>query len=135
MKRYQSIRMASTFTAVLPTHKTMGKLPPHAIKLNAHKYKPLMRRFEYLLNLGEVRATQADGTLVNGMLGHANCNNGQDTMYLPISMGYRACYKRYMASLGYNVQTTAMGKYIVEGDNGKEVNFGEYVTFPTYLFK
>ncbi len=36
-------------------------------------------------------------TLVDGMVENAYCNYVQDVMYLPISMGYRTCYKRYMA--------------------------------------
>jgi hypothetical protein len=56
-------------------------------------------------------------------------------MYLPILMGYCTCYKQYMLLLGYNVQTTATGKYVVEGENSKEVDSGEYVTFPTYYYK
>jgi hypothetical protein len=88
MKRYQSIQMASTFMAVLPTHKAVGKTSANALKLNESKYEPLMMHFEYLSNLGEVRAMRVVATLVDGMVGHANCNNVQDVTYLPISMGY-----------------------------------------------
>jgi hypothetical protein len=69
-----------------------------------------MRHFKYLLNLRKVQATQVVMTLVNGMRGQANCNNAQDTVDLLILMGYRSCYKRYMALLGYKVQSTATGK-------------------------
>jgi hypothetical protein len=86
--------MASTFTAVLPTHKSTGKTAANALKLNERKYEPLMRTFEYLSNLGEVQAMQVDATLVDEMVGHANCNNVQDVTYLPISMVYCTCYKR-----------------------------------------
>ncbi len=48
-------------------------------------------------------------------------------------MGYRSCYKRYMALLEYVVRTTAMGAYIVMGEDGKEVDAGEYCSFPTYF--
>jgi hypothetical protein len=68
------------------------------------------------------------------MGGHANRDDNIDVTYLPISMGYRSCYKRYMKALGYNVRTTAMGGFVVTAeDEGKEVDPGAYVTFPTYL--
>jgi hypothetical protein len=53
--------------------------------------------------------------------------------YLPISMGYWSCYKRYIALLGYVVRTMAMGAYIVMGEDGKEVDAGEYCSFPSYF--
>jgi hypothetical protein len=133
MKRYQSIWTVSTFTAVLPTHKTIRKQAPHAINQNEHKYEPMMRHFEYLSNLAEVRVMQVVALLVDGMQGCKNCDDAQDAVYLPISMGYRSCYKRYMALLGYKVQSTAMGKFIVEGEDGKEVDSCDYVTYPTYF--
>ncbi len=36
-----------------------------------------------------------------------------------------------MASLGYVVRTTAMGAYIMMGEDGKEEDAGEYCSFPT----
>ena len=72
--------------------------------------------------------------MVDGMGGHANRDNNIDVTYLPISMGYRSCYKRYMKALGYNVRTTAMGGFVVTADDeGKEVDPGDYVSFPTYF--
>ncbi len=51
-------------------------------------------------------------TLVDGMQGRVNCNDASNVTYLPILlMGYRSCYKQYMKVLGYNVQSTGMGKY------------------------
>ncbi len=38
-----------------------------------------------------------------------------------------------MALLGYVVRTTAMGTFIVTGGGGKEVDAGEYCSFPTYI--
>jgi hypothetical protein len=68
------------------------------------------------------------------MGGHANCDNNIEVIYLPISMGYRSCYKRYMKAPGYNVRTTATGGLVVtEDDEGKEVDPGDYVSLPTYL--
>ena len=63
--------------------------------------------YEYLLDLGEVRATQVVATLVDGVQGHTNRDKGTvdgdestvDMIHLPMTMGYRNCYKRYMASL------------------------------------
>jgi hypothetical protein len=54
-----------------------------------------------------------------------------------MSMGYRNCYKRYMASLGYtNVRTTASGAFILgEREDGEAVDSGDFVTFPIYYYK
>jgi hypothetical protein len=39
-----------------------------------------------------------------------------------------------MKALGYNVRTTAMGNFAVTADDeGKEVDPGDYVSFPTYF--
>jgi hypothetical protein len=81
-----------------------------------------MRHFEYLKNLGEVRATRVVAASVDGMQGHANHDNSLDVTYLPILLGYPSCYKQYMALLGNVVQTTAMGAFIVTGGDGKEVD-------------
>jgi hypothetical protein len=56
----------------MPAHKSIGKKNYNAIKKNNQKYEPLLRHFEYLKNLGEVRATKVVATLVDGMQGHAN---------------------------------------------------------------
>jgi len=72
--------------------------------------------------------------MVDGIGGHANRDDNIEVIYLPISMGYRSCYKRYMKALGYNVRTTAMGGFAVTvDDEGKEVDPGDYVSFPTYF--
>jgi hypothetical protein len=75
-RRYRSIWNASTFTGAMPSHKSAGKTSHNSVMLNECKYEPLRRHFEYLLNLGEVRAMQVVATLINGMNGRANCNNG-----------------------------------------------------------
>jgi hypothetical protein len=77
--------------------------------------------------------TQVVATLVDGMQGHANCDDSINVTYLPLSMGYQSCYKRYMALLGYPVRTTEMGAFIETGGDGKEVDAGEYCSFPTYF--
>jgi hypothetical protein len=94
-----------------------------------------MRHFEYLSILGGVRATQVVATLVDGMLGSTNPNNAHSMTYLLTLMVYRSCYRRYMALLGYNVQSSAMGAFIVEGEDGKDVDPGEYITHYTYYYK
>ena len=133
-KRYLNIRNAGKSSAVLPNHKSTGKKNYNAVEINERKYGPLKDHFEYLQNLGEVRATRVVATLVDGMGGHANCDDNIDVTYLPISMGYRSCYKRYMKALGYDVRTTATGGLVVTADEeGKEVDPGEYVSLPTYF--
>ncbi len=114
-KRYGSIWTALRFISVMPAHKSIGNKNYDPIKMNNQKCEPLMRHFECLKNPGEVRATQVDATLVDGMQGHANCNDSLDVTYLPLLLGYWTCYKQYMASLGYIVQTTEMGAFIVRG--------------------
>jgi hypothetical protein len=91
---------------VMLVYKVTGKINYNSILINEGKYEPLQRHFEYLSNLGEVRATKVVSTLVNGMQGRINCNDASNMTYLPISMGYHSCYKRYMKSLGYNVRST-----------------------------
>ncbi len=58
-----------------------------------------------------------------------------DVMYLPILMGYRVCYRRYIASLGYDVQTTATGALKIKKEDGSAINNGEFVSYPTYFKK
>jgi hypothetical protein len=99
----------------MPADKSICKKNYNAIEKNNQKYEPLMRHFEYLKNLGEVRATQVAATLGNGMQCHANCNDSINVTYLPISMGHWSCNKRYMALLRYAVQTTEIGAFIVTG--------------------
>jgi len=132
-RRYVSIRSAAMSSAVLPDHKSIWKKNYNAVEKNERKYQPLLHHFEYLKNHGEVQATRVVATLVEGMGGHANRDNNIDVIYLPILMGYRSCYKRYMKALEYDVRTTAMGGFVVTADDeGKEVDPGAYVTFPTY---
>jgi hypothetical protein len=123
---------AAKSSAVLPNHKSTGKVNYHAVEKNECKYRPLKDHFEYLQNLGEVRATRVVTTLVDGMGGHVNRDDNIDVTYLPISMGYRSCYKRYMKALGYDIRTTGTGGLVVTAEEGKEANPGEYVSFPTY---
>ena len=62
-----------------------------------------------MMHLGEVRATRVVATLVDGVAGRDNRDDTTDMVYLPISMGYRNCYKRYMAGNGYKVHSNQKG--------------------------
>jgi len=99
----------------MPMHKAIGKMNYNSLLNNDRKMGPLMRRLEYLMELGDkVRATRAVPTLVEGKQARVNHDNDDNERYLPMSMGYHNCYKRYLASLGYtNVQSTASGAFIL----------------------
>ena len=94
----------------------------------------LIHNLEYMLNLGEAHATRVVSKLVNGEIGQASCNKTVDMIYLPISMGYRSCYKWYMALLGHDVRCKANGSVIVDGKEGKPINHG-FVSFSMYSYK
>ena len=138
-KRWRSIRSSVSVSGVLPVHKGTGKTNYNSINLNERKLLPLMRHLEHLTQLGEVRATRSVATLVDGTLGHANRDEDDEAIFLPMSMGYRNCYKRYMASLGYSVRSTAVGVLIVERLTGERedepVDTNDFVSFPTYYYK
>ncbi len=95
--------------------KAKGKTNYNSLSNNDRKMGPLMRHFEYLMELGDkVRATRVITTLVKGMQARINHDDDDDARYLPMSMGYRNCYKRYMALLGYtNMRTKASGAFIL----------------------
>ena len=87
-----------------------------------------------MLNLGKVRATRVVVILEDGDMGQANCNDTINMIYLPISMGYRTCYKQYMALHGHDVRCKANGSVIVDGKEGKPINHG-FVSFSMYSYK
>ncbi len=58
-----------------------------------------------------------------------------DEVYLPISMGYHNCYRRYMALLGYKVTCTPNGSIVIEGEGGKTINNDEFVLFASCFSK
>ena len=126
-------------SGTLPVHKRIGKVNYNSIELNEQKLGPLVRHFEHMMKLGEVRATRCVATFVDGTLGHANRDDDDETVHLPRYMGIRNCYRRYMATLGYHVQTTTTGGIIVTrlpGENENEpVDTEEFVSFPTYYNK
>ncbi len=97
-----------------------------------------MHHFEYLKNLGEVRATRIVSTLVDGMIQVHNREDKKaaaEVTYLPISMGYRQCYRRYMASLGCTAETDSAGAWTITRDDGGPIDSGEYVSYTTYYAK
>ncbi len=53
-----------------------------------------------MMHLDEVQATRVVTTLVDGVAGPANHDDTTDMVYLPILMGYRNCYKLFMAGNG-----------------------------------
>ena len=56
-------------------------------------------------------------------------------VYLPISMGYQNCYKRYMHSLGYKIRCKPDGAFIVDGIvDGKSSDHG-YISYLAYYMK
>jgi hypothetical protein len=128
--RMQRIREASQVGFIPPQHKGKGKVAHNAIRHNDACLVPLKAHFDYMMNLGEVRVTRVAATLVDGVAGHPNREDTEDMVYLPISMGYRNCYKRYMDVLGYRVRSNAKGAISVKevGDNGKE-----FVSLQTYF--
>ena len=99
------------------------------------KLEPLEMHFEILQNLGEVRATRVVSTCVDGTYSHANQDIDLDVTYLLILMGYHVCYRRYIASLGYDVQTTATGALKIKKEDGSVIDNGEFVSYPTYFNK
>ena len=114
-KRYASIRRVSLQSAVLPLSGNHGVTGNNAIKDNDPRLGPLKFHLDYLLSLGEVRATRVVATLVDGIQGHANCDDTVDMVYLPISMGFRSCYKQYMHSLGFKARSRPDRRVVVNG--------------------
>ena len=129
--RMSSLIASSKSTGVPQVHKHTGRTAPNAVT-NDERGIVLKLHFEYLLQLGEVRATRVTVTLVDGEHGHANREGTVDMVYLPTSFGFRPCYKRYMESLGYSVLCHPNGGIIVEGINGKAINCKEFVSLKTY---
>ena len=133
--RYERILKVSWNLAIFPLHKAVGKPNYNSVENDTRKLEPLVSHFEYLMNLGEVRATRVVSSWVDGMGSHNNRDASLDCTYLPISMGYRSCYRRYMSSLGYVAETTATGSFKIRKEDGSAVDSGEFVSFPTYLSK
>jgi hypothetical protein len=85
--RMQRIQQASQVGFIPPQHKGKGKVAHDAIRRNDARLALLKAHFQYMMNLGEVRATRVAATLVDGVAGHSNHDNAEDMVYLPISIG------------------------------------------------
>ena len=65
-------------------HKASGKMNYNSLLNNECKIGPLMRHFEYLMQLGDkIRATQVVATLVERMQPHVTCTGDDNARYLP----------------------------------------------------
>ena len=129
-------QVSKSSTAIMP--RCYNRMSNVTMKVDDPRSAPLKYHLDYLLELGKVRATRVVATLSDdgGVQGHANRDDMVDMVYLPISMGYRNCYKRYMHSLGYKIRCKPDGaKYIVDGIvDGKPSDHG-YVSFLAYYNK
>ena len=97
----------------------------------------LKKHFEYLHKVAEDRAVKVIKTVVAGKGGRANRMDTEGNVYLPIHMGYRNCYYRYMELLGYTVTVCPNGTLtVVEEDPTTNTNDEEqrraYVNLRTY---
>ena len=133
--RMKTFKNVANTTGVIPPHANTGRKAHNAVSDIDERGLALKDHFEYLTNLGEVRATRSIATLVDGVGGHTNRTEAEDMIYLPISMGYQNCYRRYIASYGYDVKTGPDGKVTVVGEDGERVEPNEFVSFRTYIWK
>ena len=90
--RWKMIGQVSKSTAIMP--RRYSRMSSAAMKADDPRLAPLKYHLDYLLELGEVRATRVVATWGSdgGVQGHANRDNTVDMVYLPISMGYQNCY-------------------------------------------
>ena len=108
-----------------------GSIPPwHQGKDRLHTtdphFKSLKENFDIMMHRGKVRATRVVAMSVDGVARSlANRDNTTNMVYLPISMGYRNCYKCYMAGSGYKVRSNPNRPIIVEAEAEAEVDGGE----------
>jgi hypothetical protein len=87
-KRWRSKKEVARTVGVVPAHKSKGRKSHNAVKDSDVRGFALKEHFEYLLELGECRATRVIATLVDGKTGHTNRDDTVNMVYLPISMGY-----------------------------------------------
>jgi len=132
-QQMKAIHETTKTTVMIPSSRSK---PGHAqMKADDQRLAPLLAHLDLLLNLGEVHATRVVAALVDGMQGHANREGTINHVYLPILMGYRSWYKRYMLSLGLHTWCAPDGAIIVNGvDSGKPSDHG-YVSFSVYYRK
>ena len=69
--RLRSIQTAAKSTGMMPWHGLAGT-KSNSTKVTAVVLEDLQRHFNYLLQLGEVRATRMIATLVDGVAGCTN---------------------------------------------------------------
>ena len=117
----ESIQKAAMYTSVMPQHKAVGKINYNNIELDERKLGPLKMHFELIRGLGEVRATRTISDMVDEMtMWNSPHKEAQDKIFLPICMEYRQCYKRYLASFGYNARSTKSGGFIISAEEEGE---------------
>ena len=119
-------------TAIMP--RRYSRMSNAAMKADDPRSAPLKYHLDYLLELGEIRATRVVTTLSDGGVqeGHANRKDTVDMVYLPISLGYRNCYKRYMHSLGFKIRCKPDGALIVDGIVDVKPSDHGYVSYLAY---
>ena len=101
---------------------------------NDPRFKALKEHFDIMMHLGKVQATRVVAMLVDGVADLANCHDTADMVYLPISMGYRNCYKHYMAGNSYKVRSNPNGAIIVKAEAEVEGSEGkDFVSIATYF--
>jgi len=129
------IGQVSKFTDIMP--RRYSRMSNAAMKADDPQSTLLKYHLDYLLELGKVQATRVVATLSDGgEQGHANREDTVDMVYLPISMGYRNCYKRYMHSLGYKIRCKPDGaNNIVDGIVDGKPSDHSYVSFSAYYNK
>jgi hypothetical protein len=133
--RMRTIRQAAQFGSIPPRHQGKDRVAHNAITKNDPRFKSLKEHFDIMMNLGEVRATRVVATMVDGVAGRANRDDTTEMVFLPISMGYRNCYKRYMAGNGYKVRSNQKGAIIVEAgaEGGEREGKESIVSIATYF--
>ena len=65
--RFWAIQRAVSYTSIMPAHKGKGMVDNAGIERDDPWMQALTHHYEYLLNLGEVRATRVVATLVDGV--------------------------------------------------------------------
>jgi hypothetical protein len=134
--RFQSIWHAS-IKGIISPHKAVEKKSNHAIKTDDRCMIHLKNHFKYLHKLAEDRAVKVMKTVVDGERGCTNHMDTEGNVYLPIHMGYRNCYYRYiMELLGYKITVGPNGSLTVDEEDAANAN-GEpdFVPFSTYWTK
>ena len=133
--QWRMIGQVSKSTAIMP--QRYSRMSNAAMKAGDPRSAPLKHHLDYLLELVEVQATRVVATLSDGSVqGHANRKDMVDMMlYLPILMGYRNCYKRYMHSLGYKIRCKPDGALIVDGVVDGKPSYHGYISYLAYYNK